>query len=99
MEEEMNFINYTVALPIVLGAFSASAWDSLTPQEAFEKCYAGDTDACTVARAYQQNQELYASPYDPHYVPRPWSPADQWVPRDELWQEKPGPFSPGELAR
>ena len=41
----MNFISYTVALPIVLGAFSASAWDSLTPQEAFERCYAGDTDA------------------------------------------------------
>jgi hypothetical protein len=99
MEDNMNMINYTMALPIVLAAFNAWAWDSLTPQEAFERCYAGDMDACTVARAYQQNQELYSSPYDPNYAPRPWSPADQWVPREEVWQEKPGAFSPGELAR
>ena len=95
----MILINWAIALPIVLVAFSAWAWDSMTPQEAFEKCYAGDMDACTVARAYQQNQALYSSPYDPNYAPRPWSPADQWIPREELWQEKPGPFSPGELAR
>ena len=95
----MKLINCAIALPIVLVSFSAWAWDSLIPQEAFERCYAGDMDACTVARAYQQNHELYSSPYDPNYVPRPWSPADQWVPREELWQEKPGPVSPGKLAR
>ena len=99
MEEKMNFINWTISLPVVLVTCSASAWDALTPQEAFERCYVGDIDACMVARAYQQNQALYSSPYDPHYVPRPWSPADQWVPREEHWQEKPGPFSPGELAQ
>ena len=95
----MEFLKYALALPVAFAAFSAWAWDSLTPQEAFEKCYAGDMDACMVARAYQQNEEVYSSPYDPQYAPRPWSPADQWVPREELWQEKPGPFSPGELAR
>ena len=94
----MNFINYAVALPIVLGAFGASAWDSLTPREAFERCYAGSMDACTVARAYQQNQELYSSPTT-HTTFRALG-----APRisgflGRLWQEKPGPFSPGELAR
>jgi hypothetical protein len=95
----MKLIKYAATLPIVLGGFSAGAWDAWTPQEAFERCYTGDVEACAVARAYQQNQQLYSSPYDPHYVPRPWGPADQWVPREQLWQEKPGPFSSGELAR
>jgi hypothetical protein len=95
----MKSLKYVVALLIALVSFGAWAWVSLTPQEAFERCFAGDRDACTIARAYQQNQEAYSSPYDPYYTPRPWGPADQWVPREELWQEKSGPFSPGELAR
>jgi hypothetical protein len=99
MEQKMKCLKYAVALPITLVSFSASAWDSLTPQEAFDKCYAGDTKACAVAREFRQNQELHSSPYEPNYAPRPWSAADQWVLREDLWQEKPGPFSPGELAR
>ena len=95
----MNLINYAIALSVVLSACSAWAWDALTPLEAFERCYAGDMDACTVARAYQQNQEVYSSPYHPNYAPRPWGPADRWVPREELWQGRPGPFSPGKLTR
>jgi hypothetical protein len=94
----MKCLKYAIALPMALMSFGAWAWDSLTPQEAFEKCYAGDRDACVVAQAYEQNDRDYSSPYDPHYAPRAWGPADQWVPKEELWQEKPGPFSPGELA-
>lgn len=95
----MKCFKYAIALPMILVSFSVWAWDSLTPQEAFEKCHAGDMEACAVARAFRQNQEVHSSPYDPDYAPRPWSAADQWVLREALWQEKPGPFSPGELAR
>jgi hypothetical protein len=91
----MDLINYAIALLIVLAAFSASAWDSLTPLEALERCHAGNTDACTVARAYQQNQEVYSSPYHPNYAPRRWGPAGKQ--RRPIWLKSVSPIaaSPG----
>lgn len=96
----MGSLKYAIALPMTLVSFSAWAWDALTPQEAFARCYSGDVYACEVAQAYQQYEEDYYRRFnDPYNAPSPRSPADQWVSPEELWLEKPGPFSPGELAR
>ena len=39
-------LHYAILLPMTLMSFGASAWDALTPQGAFERCYAGDRNAC-----------------------------------------------------
>jgi hypothetical protein len=78
----MKAFKYAIAFPVTLASFGAPAWDSLTPQEASERCYAGDRDACAVVKEYEQNERDHSSPYEPYYTPRPWGPADQWVPRD-----------------
>jgi hypothetical protein len=78
----MMALKYAIALPVALVSFGAWALDSLTPREASERCYAGDRDACALVQEYAQNERDYSSPYDPYYAPRPWGPADQWVPRD-----------------
>jgi hypothetical protein len=78
----MKALKYAIALPVTLASFGAWAWDSLTPREASERCYAGDRTACAVVQEYEQNERQYSSPYDPYYAPRAWGPADQWVPRD-----------------
>jgi hypothetical protein len=78
----MKALKYAIALPVASASFGAWALDSLTPREAFERCYAGDRDACAVVQEYEQNEREYSSPYEPDYAPRPWGPAEQWVPRD-----------------
>jgi hypothetical protein len=78
----MKVLKYAIALPVTLASFDAWALDSLTPQEASERCYAGDQVACAMVEEYEQNEREYSSPYDPDYAPRPWGPAEQWVPRD-----------------
>jgi hypothetical protein len=78
----MKALTYAIALPLALASFGAWALDSLTPREASERCYAGNRDACAVVQEYEQNEREYSSPYEPDYAPRPWGPAEQWVPRD-----------------
>lgn len=88
----MKLLMLAVASAMALASAQAWAWSSLTPQEALAGCYAGDPYACEVLQEYQRYQQGYGAGY-------PQSPADSWVAPDEVYQEKPGPFSPGELAR
>jgi hypothetical protein len=78
----MKAWKYVIALAVTLASSGAWAWESLMPREASERCYAGDRNACAVVHEYEQNERKYSSPYGPYYAPRPWGPADQWVPRD-----------------
>lgn len=85
-------LSSVVASVAVLAASHAHAWDSLSYGEAEEGCMMGNRRACVVLEQYLRSEGDY-------YEGRSGSPADQWVTPDELRQERPGVFSPGELAR
>lgn len=92
----MKLLKSAIALTMVLAPFACPldtfSWTALTYQEAVQMCVTGDSHACMVVRRYEAGDRG-------SYEDGGGSPADGWVSPEEVRGEKPGVFSPGELAR
>ena len=92
MKLSKRVVMLTVLLVPSSWPLSALSWNSLTYQEAVFRCSRGDQYACQVMYQYREYERRYNQGYR-------GSPADNWVSPDEVRRERPGVFSPGELAR
>lgn len=88
----MNVRTLAIAGAVSFVPVDGYTMSSMTYEDAVALCQAGDRRGCAVAHQYLQSERNYNSG-------RRGSPADPWVPPQELQGEKRGVFSPGELAR